>query len=169
MRDAAVASASRKLRHIEENAKRHPPDPSPTILTEREVNAYLNSRNVQLPEGVKRLQLTGSPGIVRADALVDFDQVTGGRYRTNPLMSLFRGTNQVQVLAHAAGNQGRAQLHIDSVAINGVPVPRPALEYFVEEYVRPRYPELGLDSTFPMPDRVDHAEVGQHQVTLVQK
>jgi len=169
MYDAALESARHKFRHIEENAKREPPDPSPTVLTEREVNSYLTSGDVELPAGIKRLQFTGSPGIVHADALVDFDQVTGGRYSSNPLMSLFSGTNKVEISAHASARGGTGQVHIDSVAINGVTVPRSALEYFVEKFVRPKYPNLGLDSTFPIPYRVNQADVGEHKLTVVQK
>ncbi|HXZ78664.1 MAG TPA: hypothetical protein VEG30_01965 [Terriglobales bacterium] len=169
MYNAALESARHKFQHIQENAQRQPPDPSPTVLSEREVNTYLASRDVQLPAGIQRLQFTGSPGIVHADALVDFDQVTAGRYRSNPLMSLFRGTNQVQVSAHASGSEGTGQVHIDSVAINGVQVPRSALEYFVDKFVRPKYPDLGLDSTFQMPYRVNQTQVGDHKVTLIQK
>jgi hypothetical protein len=44
-----------------------------------------------------------------------------------------------------------------------------ALEYFVSRYIHPKYPNLGIDSTFKLPDKIDSATVGSHQVTIIQK
>jgi len=43
------------------------------------------------------------------------------------------------------------------------------LELFVEKYLQPKFPQIGIDSRFPLPDRIDTATVGQHQITLTQK
>jgi len=43
------------------------------------------------------------------------------------------------------------------------------LQLFVEKYVQPRYPGLGLDSKFSLPDRIDSATVGAHELTVMQK
>jgi hypothetical protein len=48
-------------------------------------------------------------------------------------------------------------------------VPRFLLNLFVEKYLQPKYPELGLDSRFSLPDRIDSAVVGPHQLTIIQK
>jgi hypothetical protein len=58
---------------------------------------------------------------------------------------------------------------VDSVSLDGVEVPRLVLQLFVEKYLQPRYPEIGIDSRFPLPDRIDTAIVGQHLITLTQK
>jgi hypothetical protein len=167
--DAAARSAEHKFAHIEQNGKLAHPDPTPTVLTEREVNAWFSSGQADLPKGVHRLQLQADPGIIHGTADVDFDQVTGGRYSANPLASLFRGVHQVAADAHALGANGTGQVHIDSVSLDGIAVPRIALEYFVDHYIHPKYPDLGIDSIFKLPNRIDHAEVGSHQVTIVQR
>jgi len=167
--DAAERSAERKFAHIQQNGKLTHPDPTPTVLTEREVNAWLSSGEADLPKGVRRLQLQADPGIIHGTADVDFDQVTGGRYSANPLMSLFSGVHQVMAEAHAQGANGMGQVHVDSVSMDGVAVPRIALEYFVDHYIHPKYPNLGIDSTFKLPNKIDQAEVGSHQVTIIQR
>ena len=43
------------------------------------------------------------------------------------------------------------------------------LELFVEKYLKPKYPNFGIDSQFALPDRVDTASVGLHKVTVTQK
>jgi hypothetical protein len=159
----------RKLEHIESNADAATPDPAPTVLTEDEVNAYLASGAVRLPRGVQRVRLEGLPGIVNADARVDFDQITQGSRSMNPLLALFSGVHQVQVASHAHGERGVGYVHVDSLSIDGIEVPQMALQFFVDRYIKPKHPELGIDSRFQMPDRIDSAVVGRHQVTLVQK
>jgi len=43
------------------------------------------------------------------------------------------------------------------------------LQFFADRYVKPKHPELGIDSRIQMPDRIDSAVVGRQRVTLVQK
>lgn len=169
MYQAAAASAEAKLGHIEANGSSQHPDQTPTVLTEREINAYMSSGKVKLPKGVTRLRFSGSAGIVTASALVDFDKVTEGKNSSNLLMSLFSGTHQVEVVSHAQGSGGQGRVHIDSASIDGISVPRVALEYFATKYIKPRHPELGLDSRFALPDRIDTASVGDHALTITQK
>ena len=165
----AVRSMERKLEHIESNAERPKPDSSPTVLTEDEVNAYVNSGAVHLPRGVQHVHLEGMLGAVTADLQVDFDQITQGSRSSNPLLALFSGVHQVQLATHAYGQRGVGYVHVDRVSLDGVEVPEIALELFVDHFIKPKHPELGLDSRFHMPDRIDSAVVDQHRVTVAQK
>ncbi len=166
---SALASMNAKVRHVESNGARSHPDPAPTVFTTPEVNAYLASGQVKIPRGVQRLHLDSKPGVVTAAARVDFDQLTAGQRSSNPLLSLFTGVHNVGVVADASGNHGVAQVHVESVALDGVQIPRLALEYFADHYLKPKYPGVGLDSRFRMPDRIDSATVGSHELTVVQK
>jgi hypothetical protein len=169
MYNAAAASADKKFRHIEENGRRPHPDQTPTVLTEREINAYLASGGVQLPNGVRSVQFTGRNGVVNATATVDFDAITASARSSNPLLSLFTGVHDVHAVAHASGSGGRGRVHIDSLDIGGVTVPRVALQFFLDRYVTPKYPDVGMDSTFQLPNRIDTATVADHQLILTQK
>ncbi len=166
---AAADSCARKLQHLRENGAKSHPDQSPTVLTEREVNAYFDAGRVQLPKGVRHVTFIGRPGVVDATASVDFDQITASQRSSNPLLKLFSGVHDVHVVAHAQGSGGRATIHTESVDIDGVTVPRIALQFFLDKYVRPKHPEVGLDTTFEMPYRIDLAIVGDDQLTLTQK
>jgi hypothetical protein len=166
---AASASAETKFRHIEANAAAANPDQTPTVLTEREINAYLSSGDVKLPKGVNQLRLSGAGGSVTANALIDFDKVTEGKKSSNPLLGIFSGVHQVEVVSHAQGSGGQGRVHIDSASIDGIGVPRIALEYFATKYIKPKHPNLGLDSQFPLPDRIDTATIGDHTLTLTQR
>lgn len=169
MYQSAAASADHKFQHIAENAQRTHPDQKPTVLTEREVNAYIASGNVKLPTGVKSVRFSGHPGVVDATARVDFDEITASRRASNPLLSLFSGMHDVHAVAHAEGIGGEGRVEIQSVDLDGTTVPRMALEFFVSRYVTPKYPGVGMDSTFKLPYRIDTALVGQGTLTVTQK
>lgn len=166
----ATANAERKMAHLTQNAIKPRPDSTPTEFSELEINSYLNSGQVELPKGVSQPRMTGSNNHVTANARVDFDAYTnGGNGGFNPLMQLFSGTHDVVVEAQAVGIRSEGRVHVDSVSIDGITVPKTALEYFVNKYIKPKYPELGIDSTFDLPGRVDSAVVGDHKLTVVQK
>ena len=158
-----------KLDHIQQNGERANPDQTPTVMTEEEVNDYFAAGNVKLPQGVKKLRLEGRTGVVTAFLNVDFDEIRAGQHSSNPLLSVFNGQHDVRVEGDAAGSGRQGKVHVREVSIDGYSVPRIALEYFVSKYITPKYPNMGLDSTFQLPDKIDTATVGYHKVTVTQK
>jgi hypothetical protein len=164
-----VASVDRKLQHLQSNGGLAHPDPGPTEFTEQEINAYFASGNIKLPAGVQSVVFQEQPEVVNATSRVDFDQLKAGKNSYNPLLSVFSGMHDVVVTAHAYGAGGQGLVHVDSVSIDGVEVPRFVLELFVEKYLKPRYPDVGIDSRFSLPARVDAASVGLHKVSVTQK
>jgi hypothetical protein len=166
---AAVASMDRKLQRIEANGASAHPDQTPTEFTEEEVNSYLASGRVQLPSGVQSVNFQGEPGVITANTRVDFDQLKAGKRSSNPLLGVFSGVHDVVVQAHAHGSGGQGIVNVDSVSLDGVEIPRFVLQLFVEKYLQPKYPNIGLDSHFALPDRIDTATVGRHKLTVTQK
>ena len=158
-----------KLDHIQQNGERPNPDQAPTVMTEEEVNDYFATGNVKLPQGVKKVSFQGKTAVVTTFLLVDFDEIKQGQHSSNPLLSMFNGTHNVAIEADAAGSAGKGKVHVRTVSLDGYEVPRVALEYFVSKYLTPKYPEIGLDSTFQLPDKIDTATVGYHKVTVTQK
>ena len=164
-----LASAQRKIDHVEANGRSPRPNQAPTVFTETEANAYLASDNVHLPEGVESVKLEGEDGVITGTAHVDFDRIREGVHSSNPLLSVFSGVHDVVVLAQAHGAQGRGHVHVDSVSIDDMEVPHFILQLFVDKFLTPKYPDLGIDSQFTLPDRIDSATVGTHEVTIIQK
>jgi hypothetical protein len=158
-----------RLRHIQQNGTSATPDPAPTVLPDDEGNAYFVAGRVKLPASVQQLRYATTPGTVNAVARIDFDVLTQNSTSNNPLLSLFSGVHDVRVIADASAKGGTATATAQSVEIDGVPVPRIALEYFVEKYLASRYPNVGMTSRFKLPSRVDSATVGKGQVTVYQR
>jgi hypothetical protein len=164
-----AATMQRKLDYIEANGRRPQPNHNGTDMTEQEINSYINSGAVKLPAGVSNVHMVGTDGAVTGTAHVDFDKIKEGRSSSNPLLSVFSGVHEVEVRAHGMGTNGRANVDVDSVSIDGVGVPRLALSFFIDHYLKPKYPGVGMHSTFQMPDRIDTAIVGDHVLTVLQK
>jgi hypothetical protein len=162
-------SMEAKLDHIQQNSERATPDQAPTVMSEEEVNDYIASGAIVLPQGVKKLRLEGRTGVVTAFLNVDFDEIRGGQGSSNPLLSVFNGRHDVRVEADAAGSGHQGRVNVRDVSIDGYTVPRIALEYFVSKYITPKYPEIGLDSKFQLPNKIDTATVGYHKLTVTQK
>jgi hypothetical protein len=162
-------SFQRKIDYIEQNAQKNPPDERPTTVTEAEINAYFAQRRLKLPDGVKLVKFDLQPGAVNALTRVDFDEITKSRHSWNPLLALFTGVHDAQVMAHAHGSGGRVQVHVDSVTLDGVNVPRVALELFIEKFVNPKYPTVRLDGEYKLPVKIDSVNIGAHESTVIQK
>ena len=165
----AVASMDKKLAYVQKNGALASPDPKPTDFTEQEVNAYLASPEVKLPQGVQSVKLQGQPDVITGNARVDFDQLKAGARSSNPLLSMFSGVHDIVVVAHARGLNRVGYVQVDSASLDGVEIPRFALEMFLEKYVTPKYPGVGMNSQFALPAKIQTATVGQHKLTITQK
>jgi hypothetical protein len=162
-------SLQAKLDHIQQNGEQAHPDQAPTVMTEEEVNDYIADGRIVLPQGVKKLKMEGRSGVVTAFLNVNFDEIRAGQNSSNPLLSVFSGQHDVRVEADASGSGREGRVHVREVTIDGFSVPRMALEYFVSKYITPKYPNVGIDSQFQLPNKIDVATVGYHKVTVTQK
>src|SRR2546421_2714761 len=158
-----------RLHHIQQNGLSATPDTAPTVLPDDEGNAYFAAGRVKLPTSVQQLRYSTAPGTVNAVARIDFDTLTQNSTSSNPLLSLFSGVHDVRVIADASAQSGTATVTAQSVEIDGITVPRMALEYFVKKYLTSRFPNVGMTSRFKLPSRVDSAKVGKGEVTVNQR
>ena len=166
---AEYRSIQQKLVYLKLNAAKPHPDPKPVEFTEPEVNAYFNQGGVRLPKGVSQVHLTSRPGVIDGHARVDFEPIMQGRNPNNPMYSVFSGTHDIHVVAEANGANGVATLKTQTVEMDGVAIPEWALEFFVQHYLTPRYPNVGMTSTFKMPLRIQSARVETGKVVLEQR
>jgi hypothetical protein len=167
--NALADSAERKFRHIEQNGARAQPDPKPTVLTEDEINAYIAAGRLKLPTGVKSARLHGEAGVITSVSRVDFDEITAGRRSANPLLYLFTGEHDVETKARAGGRGGEAVVEVEWVKLDGMEIPRTALEFFIDRFLRAKHPEIGTTTRFKMPHRIESAVVGDKTLTITQR
>jgi len=166
---AAAQRFQSKLDYLERNAKSNPVQRRSTQINADEVNAWFREGGYKLPQGVEKVVFHSQPDTIQADATVDFDAVKEGKRNLNPLLSMFSGVHEVQVTASASAQNGQGRVTIQTVSIDGVGVPHLALELFVNKYLKPKYPNVGLENEFKMPNRIDTATVGNDNALLTQK
>lgn len=163
------AEVQRKIQHVQQNGALPKPDQTPTAFSQQEINDYVASSAVKLPKGVQSVRFASQPGVITSNSRIDFDELKNGRGSANPLLSVFSGVHDVVVIAHAHGSGHMGYVDVDSVALDGVDIPRFVLQLFVEKYLQPKYPNIGLSSRFELSYKIDTAVVGQNQLTITQK
>jgi hypothetical protein len=158
-----------KLDFLERNGNSNPVQRRSTQINADEVNAWFREGGYKLPQGVQKVIFHSQPDTIQADTTVDFDAVKEGKRNLNPLLSVFSGVHEVQITATGSAQNGRGQVNVQTVSIDGVGVPHLALEMFVNKYLAPKYPDIGLENNFEMPDRIDTATIGNDNALLTQK
>jgi hypothetical protein len=166
---AAYRSMEQKIAHLKQNAAREHPDSKPTEITQDEANAYFAEGGVKMPKGVSGLNLTATRGTLDGHAKVDFDAITEKARSKNPLLGVFTGVHDVHVIAQASGSNGTGTITVQKVELDNIEVPQMLLQLFVDRYLKSKYPNVGLTSTFKLPLRIDTATVDTGNVALVQR
>ena len=162
-------SMAQKIAFLKANAAKPNPDPKPVELTEAEVNAYFAEGGVKLPKGVSQVHLSSRPGLIDGHARVDFEQIMQGKGPSNPLYSMFSGTHEIHAQGQASGAHGSGTIRVQSVELDGVQLPQFAVDWFVQHYLKSKYPNVGSTSTFKLPLRIESAVVETGKVSLVQR
>jgi hypothetical protein len=53
------------------------------------------------------------------------------------------------------------------VEVSGIPIEGRTLDFLIDAYVRPTFPEVKISQWFPLPDRVDRFTVSPSGVVVV--
>tara|TARA_B100001123_G_scaffold312815_1_gene349895 strand:- start:1498 stop:2313 length:816 start_codon:yes stop_codon:yes gene_type:complete len=148
-------------------------EPRLTVLEEDEINAYLAQQGVPLlPEGLTQPELTiGDDDRVDAAVVVDLDRIRESRSRSwlDPLQYL-GGLLPITASGRVRSADGLAHLEIDSVAIDGVPVPISVLRELVQHYTRTLDHPSGtrIDEPLPLPYGIVGLRLAPGRAVVVQ-
>jgi len=145
---------------------------SPVRITELEANSYLHFElSSALPAGVSQARLTFQPGRVHGSVLVDFDKLKEGlRTPPHPIADfLLRGEHTIVVEGTASGANGIGEFRLERVMLDGVPLPQLVVEFLIEHYLRPRYPNAAIDRPFRLPYSIDSFRAETGSVVLAGK
>jgi hypothetical protein len=157
--DPAAANVSRKL-DIIQGGKAKPG--ALFVFTSAELNAWVRVKApMVVPEGLREPRLELGNGSATGYALVDFLKLQhGAGIETNWLISkLIQGEKRVLATASIQTANGRATVHLVRVEIGGLAVSGATLDFLIDTFFRPLYPDAKIDEPFELSDRVDRIVV----------
>lgn len=140
-------------------------------FTEAEVNSYLFYELAsRYPRGVSKINVRFTPGHLQGTCEVDFEKLRAARRSPGGMMDyLFFGVHTLAVEGGFSAVGGTGQFDLQTVELDGVPLPRMLVDFLIDTYLRPRFPTLALDSPFRMPYSIDRVQVGRASIEVEAK
>lgn len=132
-------------------------------ISSAELNAYVQ---MELPEAVPQgvrdpsVDLQGD-NVATGRAMINFLKVQNAR-GSSPgwlLKRLLDGEHEVAVTAKIISGTGRATVSLQRVEIDGIPIEGGALDFLIQNYLLPTYPNAKINSPFDLKYRMDRLEV----------
>ncbi|MDQ6675890.1 MAG: VWA domain-containing protein, partial [Acidobacteriota bacterium] len=159
----ATSSLDRKFSLIEHEKLR---PGTRVVMTAQEWNQWIRT---ELPPGVRNPHITLGTGRVTASALIDLAQVANqsGKAPNWLLRNLLSGEQSVMVTAQIRSSGGQARVDVESVNVAGIAIEGRALDFLIQQYVIPNYPDAKVSQWFPLAHGMDHFEITPSAVTVV--
>jgi hypothetical protein len=157
--DPAAANVTRKLDIIQSGRAK---PGTVFVFTSAELNAWARVKTpMVVPEGLRQPRLELGNGTATGHALIDFLKLQhGAGIETNWLVSkLIQGEKRVMASASIQSGNGRATVHLIRVEIGGLAVSGATLDFLIDTFFRPLYPDAKIDEPFELSDRVDRIQV----------
>ena len=160
-------SAFRKLGAIESGTV---PRGSKVYFTRPEIDAWIiDEAHNRVPQGLTGVRLDLSAGRVVGYASIDFLKIRQSSGGADPgwlIRSVFAGERPVVVTARFTSQNGKARADVERVEISGVAIEGRALDFVIENYVRPTFPDVKVNQWFPLRYGVDRFTVAQQGVVV---
>jgi hypothetical protein len=141
-------------------------------LSQREINAYVEEELPKVaPQGVRDAKVELGAGMATGSALIDFVKLE--RARGNPpgwlMRQLLQGEHPVTVTARIISGGGRATVDVQRVEVSGVAIEGRMLDFLIQNYLLPYYPDAKVGEPFAMSHRIDRLDVQPARVDVILK
>jgi hypothetical protein len=160
-------SALQKITLIEEDRAK----PGSRIwLSVQELNAYVREEVPKVvPQGLREPRLGLGAGTATGSALIDFLKVRELKGQPpNVLVSWFlSGEKPVRATAGIQSGRGSATVQLQQVTVSGITARGAVLDFLIDHFLLPFYPEAKIGSPFELKHNVDRFEIGSAGVTVV--
>jgi hypothetical protein len=160
------ASAKQKVDSIEADSLR---SGARVILTFPELNAWVAK---EAPAGVRNPQLRATAReVASGGALIDFGKLerSAGRQPGWLMSKLLDGERPVSVTARIRSSAGRATVDIERVEISGIVIDGRTLDFLIENFLLPMYPDAIIGRPFELGHRIDRIDVSPSAVAVLLK
>ena len=142
------------------------------IFTVADLNAWARAKLPTIvPEGVRDPRLELGNGTATGYATVNFLKVRHAQgIETGWFLSkLIDGEKPVKVNVRIQSSRGRATVYLQRVEISGLAVSGSTLDFLIDNFFRPLYPEAKINQPFELQDRLDRIEIQPAEARAVMK
>ena len=139
-------------------------------LTMQELNAYARREAAEaVPQGLRNPKLELGPGQATGSALVDFLKIRELKGPPpNVLVAWFlSGEKPIRATARIQSAQGQATVYVQQVTISGISARGAVLDFLIEHFLLPFYPDAKIGRPFQLKHNVDRLEIGSAGVTVI--
>jgi len=165
--DPAYQNAKRKIEMIREDRAK---PGSKVWLSLAELNAYGGASALEaVPKGLRNPQLELGTGAAAGSALIDFLKVRELKGPApNPLVAWFlSGERPVRAEVRIESGRGRATVHLQKVTVGRVTAQGAVLDYLVENFLLPNYPDAKIGTPFELRHNMERFEISSKGVNVV--
>ena len=142
------------------------------VFTAREINAYAAARLPEyFPRGLRNARVELGNGSATGTALVDFVKVrqVAGQSTNWVLAKLIEGERPLKVITSIQSAHGRATVYLRSVEISGIAISGSALDFLIDNFLKPVFPDILINESFPLVDNVERVEARPGELRAVIK
>ena len=135
-------------------------------LSVGELNAFVAE---EAPEGVRNTKLSViGPGTAQGSAIIDFGKLerSQGRQPGWLMSMLLEGEHPVSVTARIRSGGGEATVDVDRVEIGGMQIDGKTLQFLIENFLLPMYPDAAVGRSFDLGHRIESLDVQPAGVTV---
>ena len=159
---AEAQSAQRKFSAIA-NPGESPPGSS-VLITAAELNSWVSAEaKAYFPEGLRNPRLEFADGKITGHALMDFvkmRQAATGEVPGWAAKNLFAGERPVTITVRIESRDGQARVDVESVEVSGIQIEGRVLDFLIQNYLIPTFPNAKVNQWFDLAFRIDHIAIG---------
>jgi len=133
-------------------------------ISEGELESYVMVYlRKDIPVEIESIRVELTPGAIATDARLTIPSGSTGNALLDALVS---GTHTMHIGGKLAGSRGVGKFDLQSVSVDGIPVPNVLIDTLIRKYAKPKYPDVDLKEPFDLPWGIESIDIGQHKATV---
>ena len=164
--ERAAASLESKINTIKKaGADKKRRERAKMDITEVELESYVMVYlRKDIPVQIESVRVHLTPGVVAADTRLTIPAGTTGNTLVDALVT---GTHNLLVSGKMTTANGEGKFDLQSVNVDGIPVPNILIDALLRKYAKPKYPDVDLNEPFDLPWGIQTIDIGQGKATVV--
>ncbi len=159
---ASLQSKINTIKKADADKKRH--EQSRLEITEAELESYVMVYlRKDIPVQIESIRAQLTPGVIAADTRLTIPAGSTGNVLVDALVS---GTHNIFVSGKMTAAKGEGKFDLQSVSVDGIPVPNILIDTLIRKYAKPKYPDVDLKEPFDLPWGIEAIDIGQGKATV---